>query len=117
MTIAAFQKRIAGTHGQRIAWTSEQIQRIAHYYGIDASHTGLPMLAPRQRHTPELVLRDASADGRTFNFVASTGETDRMGDQPTPQGSTFNSIGRNASRVGHVVVVFGGLSWPAPQYA
>jgi hypothetical protein len=55
--------------------------RVSADYGIDAARADLPQLPPATRRAPEMISRDAAgADGRTFTFVASTADVDRMGD-------------------------------------
>jgi HK97 family phage prohead protease len=96
MTVAAFQKRIAGINGQRIAWTSEQITRIARHYGIDAAHADLPPAAPAARRAPDLIIRDgASSDGMTATFIASTADVDRMGDTIAVDGWKLDAYRKN----------------------
>jgi HK97 family phage prohead protease len=77
--IAAFQKRIAGIHHQRIAWSARDFERIAAYYGVDPRSASLPA-APAQHRAHELVSISKSADGITAHFIASDASVDRMGD-------------------------------------
>jgi len=91
--LAAFQKRIQGVCGQRVAWSAADVARIARHYGL--SLAGLPAPTLSTRRAPDMVLRDQSADGRIFRFIASTGEVDRMGDVISPKGWRLSAFKQN----------------------
>jgi hypothetical protein len=63
-------------------------------FGVDARLADLSMPAPSARRA-EFVLRDTSADGTVFHFVASTGEVDRMGDTINRQGWQLDAFKKN----------------------
>jgi HK97 family phage prohead protease len=93
MSIAAFQKRVFGIHHQRIAWSAKDIALIAAFYGV--SKFNLPELPAMKRRAPDLTLRSASPDGRTFHFVASDGSVDRMKDVIDPSGWQLSAYKKN----------------------
>ena len=100
---AEFQLRLLGICGQRAHWKAGQVEAIAQHiskrHGVSAASllatAPLPVPAPSQRRAAELVLKDAAADGRTFHFIASTAEIDRMGDTIAVEGWQLSAFKRN----------------------
>jgi len=94
--LAAFQKRIVGVAGQRIAWSTSDVERIARHFGVDLGKADLPHPAASRRASGiDLHLRDASSDDRTYTFIASTAEIDRMGDVINQSGWDLSAFRRN----------------------
>jgi len=91
-------KRLAGSHGQRIAFSIQQIERIARNiaqrYGLNPATLIASLPPPTRRASAEMVLR-GSSDGRVFTFICSTGETDRMNDTIAPSGWQLSAFKKN----------------------
>jgi HK97 family phage prohead protease len=90
--IAAFQKRIAGIHHQRVAWSAADITRIARHYGVDASD--LPAAPAPTRRFSEAVLKGGTSD-TVATFIASDSSQDRMGDVIDQSGWQLSAFRRN----------------------
>ncbi len=75
----AIQRRLSGS-ANRIAWTANDVARIAERFGVrDLGNVSLAARAPSVQE-PAAVVRDAGSGGDEFVFTISTPSVDRMGD-------------------------------------
>jgi phage head maturation protease len=93
--LAAFERRVLGVHGQKYYWRAADIHRLAAHYKLTEKLVSMP--APSIQRAPKtspgtLV---SPAAPRTYTFVASTPEIDRMKDSINQDGWDLKAFKRN----------------------